>query len=132
MLNTIILSASLICGVLSILVLWINYQKEKTKDRNAKKKIAKRSVFVGAIIIALNVINPLCNYFFTEEKFATKEDFTQLAPSSMILKAVCPSPRRKRSKLKLINNLTMNLKKIKKELLKNIRKELVPIITKIL
>lgn len=62
--NTIVLFITLIVGLLSILGLFLNYQKKKAEDINAKILFTKGVLIVSIFIITLNVINPLYYYFF--------------------------------------------------------------------
>jgi len=95
MTSTIIIGMSFIIFVLSVLGLWFNYKKEKLEDPNAKERLAKRSLTVGAILIVLNVVNPWYNHVIQEEKYATKEDFKRLEAKYVDMKSRLYEPTQK-------------------------------------
>jgi len=67
--NTIVLFITLIIAFLSILSLFLNYQKKKVEEINAKTIFTKGVLIVSIFLITLNAVNPLYSYFFPAEAY---------------------------------------------------------------
>jgi tetratricopeptide (TPR) repeat protein len=111
MMNAIIqLSITLIISFFSVLVLWLNYKKEKAEDQNAKIKFAKRLLIVGVIIVALSmVVTPLVNLFSQKEEPATKKDIKRL--EDLISRLSEPTKKEVESEINKQSNVLFEKKK---------------------
>jgi len=75
--NTVLI-INLIVIFFGALYCWLDYKKVEAKDPYALKKLAKKSLCLGLIILVLNFAIHLIDYFKPEEELATKNDIVRL------------------------------------------------------